>query len=335
MTITSTTDFDDAKTSDAIGLPSKLPTSPPPPSPPIVGGTDYSKRTDLAGHDFSYQNLRGANFSGVNLKDANFNGADLTGANFSKSTKGGPTNLQGATFKGANLTDANFTGANLQQANFDPPAVSGARNTSVAGGTRSKDRGYDRHVVSGTNGGDRQWHRHGTETGPRSGSWHDAASGGAGHVWNGHPHAGAFDRYIVPDSVTGRAQWHHHEHSQQQSPGGAANGGASGFTRYVVSGNTGDRPRWQQSGSGDTSGTRHRHWLSEGIGGSAGPGHPHWAAREAGGAQRTRDASSLNRFANAMHGWWRTHQPTWVGGSGSRAGGYRKPHGDHAAPPKK
>ena len=57
--------------------------------------------------------------------------------------------------------------------------------------------------------------------------------------------------------------------------------------------------------------------------------------REAGGAQRTRDASSLNRFANAMHGWWRTHQPTWVGGSGSRAGGYRKPHGDHAAPPKK
>jgi hypothetical protein len=329
--ITSTTDFQGANTNGAIGLPSTLPTSPPPPSPPI-SGPNYSGQ-NLQNHDFSGQNRRGANFSGANLQGAIFDNADLTGANFSNPTRGGPTNLQSATFKGTNLTNANFTGANLQHANFDPPAPSGHVSASVASGTHSKDHGYDRHVLSGANGSDPRWHRHGDETGSRSGSWHDAASGGAGHSWNGHPHAGAFDRYIVPDSVTGRAQWHHHEHAQQQSPGGAANGGASGFTRYVVSGNTGDQPRWQQSGSGDTSGTRHRHWLSEGVGGSAGPAHPHWAARESGGAQHNRDASALNRFSTAMHGWWRNHQLLWAGGS--RAGGYRKPYGDHAAPPKR
>jgi hypothetical protein len=347
--ITSTTDFRGANTNGAIGLPSSLPNFSPPPAPPSTG-PNYSGQ-NLQHHDFSGQNLQGANFTGANLQGAIFDNADLTGAIFSATGKK-PTNLQDATFKGANLTNADFEGANLQHANFDLPAVSDARSASVARGTRTKDRDYDRHVVGGTNEGDRQWRRHGSETGAQIAGGHSwDRHSWTGHSWNGHPHTGAFDRYIVPDTVTGRAGWHHHHHwqQQQQQPNGTDSGGtASGFTRYVVSGNAGTAPQWQRPASGDSGGAHHHHWLRDGIDGAnaatsprwAGQGgaadgtrRPHWLAQGSSDGQQLRNASALNRFSTAMHGWWRNHQPLWAGGS--RAGGYRKPHGDHAAPPKK
>jgi hypothetical protein len=156
----------------------------------------------------------------------------------------------------------------------------------------------------------------------------------------------------VPDAVTGRAGWHHHHHWEQQPPNGAASGGTSGFTRYVVSGNAGTAPQWQRPATGDGGGPHHHHWLRDGIGGANAATHPRWAApggavdgtrrprwlaQGSGDGQHIHNASALNRFSTAMHGWWRNHQPLWAGGS--RAGGYRKPGGQHPAqtspPPKK
>jgi len=353
VVVTNTTDFNGANTNGAIGLPATLPNSPPPASPPI-SGVNFSGQ-NLQNHNFSGENLRGANFSGANLQGAIFDNADLTGANFASPTKGNSTNLQSATFKGTNLTNANFTGANLQHANFDPPAAGGLVSASAASGGRQKNHGYERHVVAGADGGDARGHRHGTETGAPNGGWRDAASAHhVGHVWNGHPQAGAFNRYIMsgtvtPGTVTGPAVWHHHHHLQQQQPGGTA-GGASGFTRYVISGNTGNTPRWLQPGSGDAPGMHHRQWLKDGVGAAEGTTHPRWTRQgnTADGANRPRwlgrdgerqahNASALNRFSNAMHGWWRNHQPLWAGGA--RAGDHHRPGGQRPpqspAPPKK
>jgi hypothetical protein len=296
--------------------------------------------------NFAGQNLAGANFSNTTLINANFTGANLEGANFSGA------NLTGAVFVGADLTRANLHNSTLVNANFDPPAASARTSTSVASGTRTKDRGYDRHAVSGTKEGDRQSHRHGPETGAQITGGHrwDAQSWTA-HSWNGHPHAGAFDRYIVSDTVTGRAAWHHHDHSRQQQPGGTNSGGtnsggASGFARYVISGSTGNAPQWQRPASGDASGTHPHHWLRDGLDGANAATHPrwtgqgsaadgarrpHWLARDSGDAQRAHNASALNRFSTAMHGWWQNRQPLWAGGS--RAGGNRKPGGHHSTQP--
>jgi Pentapeptide repeats (8 copies) len=351
-----------------------LPISPPLPPPPNCTSCNYSRRT-IVNADFSGQNLAGANFSNAILINANFNGANLEGANFQGA------NLTGATFVGADLTRANLHNSTLVNANFDPPTPVGGLSASAASGARTRDRGYDRHVVSGTNEGDRQSHRHGSETGAQiTGglSWNrhgadgqsSTGHGSNGHSWNGHPRAGAFDRYIVPDTVTGRAGWHHHRHwqqpQQQQQPNGTAAGGtASGFTRYVVSGNADTAPQWQRPASGDAGGAHHHHWLRDGIGGANAAANPRWTRQgnttdgatrprwlaQDGGAegarrprwlaqgstdgQQLRNASALNRFSTAMHGWWRNRQPLWAGGS--RAGGYRKPGGPHQSspPPKK
>jgi hypothetical protein len=196
---------------------------------------------------------------------------------------------------------------------------------------------------------------------------HDGAAGTIGHSWSGRPHAGAFDRYTAPDSITGRVEWHHHPRWQQQQPGVTTPGDTSGFTRYVVSGNAGTAPQWQRPASGDASGAHHHHWLRDGIGGAnaaanprwtrqgdatdgatrprwlaqdggaEGARRPRWLAQGSSDGQQLRNASALNRFSTAMHGWWRNHQPLWAGGS--RAGGYRKPGGHHpgqsSPPPKK
>src|SRR5204863_5729191 len=167
---------------------------------------------------------------------------------------------------GANLTNADFQGANLQRANFDPPAAIGGVITSAARVTRTKDHGYDRHVVSGANSDDTRWHRQQAEPGPQNSDGHRWAGHNptgqswAGHSWNGNPHAGAFDRYDAPETVTGQALWHHQHHSEQQQPGGTTTG-TGGFTHYVISGNTGTAPQWQRPASGDADGAHHRHWL--------------------------------------------------------------------------
>ncbi len=94
----------------------------------------------------------------------------------------------------------------------------------------------------------------------------------------------------------------------------------------------------------------HRQWLKNGVGAAEGTPHPRWTRQgnTADGANRPRwlgrdgerqahNASALNRFSNAMHGWWRNHQPLWAGGA--RAGDHHRPGGQRPPqsppPPKK
>jgi hypothetical protein len=187
----------------------------------------------------------------------------------------------------------------------------------------------------------------------RAETWRHGSAAGTTHSWSGSPQAGAFDRYILPGAVTGHALWQHQQdfsHPQPQ-PGATATSTADGFTRYVISGGARGTPHWQPPGPGDGSGPRRPHWVAEsagaahgvthpnwyppGPGDGSGPRQPHWLGQN--GPQHAHNASGLNRFTAAMHGWWRTHQPLWVGGG--RAGDHHRPGSQRptqpSTPPKK
>jgi hypothetical protein len=241
---------------------------------------DFSGQ-NLQNHNFAGQNLVGAIFTGANLQGAIFDGADLTNANFT--TPGHTTNLSGASFVGANLTNADFEGVNLQGANFDPPnakgpiAVSsltpqtdkqrpGASSTSQSAAPPAKGASS---TVLNSNG---DAGPAGSATTWQNAQWqHSQVSGAAGkpgHSWNGHPHAGAFDRYTVPANVTGTAALTNKPLPTPPAGGPPVN--KSGFTRYVISGTSNaplgkgtPEPQWfsQASAAGNTP---HPRWLTQG-----------------------------------------------------------------------
>jgi len=104
-----------------------------------LAGADFSGQ-DLSGRRFEDQDLTGANFSGAVLRDADFtdcqmsdvnlSGANLERADFNSADLSG-ANLSGANLRDANLedavlVDANLSGANLARANLEDTDLSGA-----------------------------------------------------------------------------------------------------------------------------------------------------------------------------------------------------------------
>jgi len=142
---------------------------------------------------------------------------------------------------------------------------------------------------------------------------HGVVLGIAGHAWGGNPHSGVFDRYALPGTVTGKAQWQKHAAPSGQ-PGPQPGTPASpptllphqhvdhptttvtgGFTRYVIPEISGAAPKWQQPVNGGADGAGHQHWqlhgtpgtnganpprlLPQGIAGTNGGNPPKWLAQ--------------------------------------------------------
>jgi len=77
---------------------------------------------NLAGYDFSSDDLSRADFTGANCSACNFTSATLTDVNFT-----------GAHLSGANFTSANLTRATMTGANFENVILTGATTTNIIG----------------------------------------------------------------------------------------------------------------------------------------------------------------------------------------------------------
>lgn len=81
-----------------------------------LAGKDYSNQ-DLTDANLIKANLQGANFSGATLKGAQFNGANLQGANFNGAVIDASSKAI-ANFSSSDLTKATFVGAKIGKASF-------------------------------------------------------------------------------------------------------------------------------------------------------------------------------------------------------------------------
>ena len=96
------------------------------------------------GRDFSDRNLAGQDFSNQNLQGCDFEDAVLTGANLSNANLSG-TNLGDALFDDAILIGANLNGANMKDASFAGANLEGASLRGV----NAKDVSFEGAVLSG------------------------------------------------------------------------------------------------------------------------------------------------------------------------------------------